>query len=135
MMWLRLAVVLVLAGCTQASVAPVQELSVPVQLLTQPSDAPQGGCYTNAASGLLVVDPKYGTAIIDEDAAAVTHRAPRPAPVMWRPGFTGRRSGSEVQVIDPEGRVVAVTGHKYRLEGAYEAYVNAFLACGDVTSR
>jgi hypothetical protein len=105
----------------------------PVQLLTESSDSPQGGCFTNSAAGLLIVDPNYGTAILDEDAATVTRQQPRPVPVMWRPGFSGRQSGSQVQVLDPDGRVVAVTGNRYRIQGGYWAYVNAFLACGDVT--
>jgi hypothetical protein len=60
--------------------------------------------------GLLVADATSGTALITGNRGDVV-------PVVWRPGFTGRRSGSEVQVVDPQGNVVAVTGHKYRLNG------------------
>src|SRR5262245_34506710 len=48
------------------------------------------GCFTNSASGPLVTDPIYGTAIIDGDTHATS-----PALVAWRPGFTARRVGSE----------------------------------------
>jgi hypothetical protein len=78
------------------------------------------GCYTFSANGPLVVDPKYGTAIINMDTVKVMGLAsPPPAvPVAWRPGFTGRRVGSEVEVLDPDGHVVATTGRNYVIEGA-----------------
>jgi hypothetical protein len=98
-----------------------------------------GVCYTSAAVGPLVVDPEYGTAITDVPTLAT-------APVMWPPGFTGRRVGSEVVVYDPEGKVVATTGRSYRLEGGYWSETitptkenhyafegpRAFIACGSV---
>lgn len=68
------------------------------------------GCFTNWAEGPLVVDPKYGTAIIVGEVQT---------PVAWRPGFTGQRVGSEVEVLDPQGNVVALTGHSYRIAGGY----------------
>ena len=33
----------------------------------------------------------------------------------WPKGFTARRSGSEVEVIDPAGNVVLMTGRRYRM--------------------
>jgi len=74
--------------------------------------------------GLLVVDEKYGTAI-DSPQAGVA-----PMPVMWPLGFTGRRAGSEVEVLDPTGDVVATTGRNYRLDGGF--WGEGFSACGAV---
>jgi hypothetical protein len=105
----------------------------PVQLLT---GAPQGdGCYTSGATGLLVVDALYGTAVVDEVMAKVTGSARGPIPVSWRPGFTGRHAGSEVEVLAPDGHVVAITGKRYVIEGGYAAVdgVDSFWSCGLVT--
>ena len=127
-----LALALVLVGC--------EAFDTPVPLLT--GSGLSGGCFTNHADGPLVVDPTYGTAIIDMDAVAGAPPGlppPSPIPVAWRPGFTGRRVGSEVEVLDPHGKVVAVTGHKYSIAGGYvgpgsmgswpELSTNVFWAC------
>jgi hypothetical protein len=42
----------------------------------------------------------YGTAIIEHI---------RPMPVMWAPGYIGRQSGSDVEILDTSGQVVART--------------------------
>ena len=87
------------------------------------------GCYTNFATGLLVVDPTYGTAITDESMGET-------GPVMWPTGYTGRQAGSEVEVIDREGHVVATTGRRYQIEGAWEGKnPDSWLACGYVLPK
>ena len=70
------------------------------------------GCFTSAADGLLVVDPAYGTAIIQANGPDSVRSI-----VAWLPGFTARKLGPEVEVLDPEGKVVATTGRRYRLDG------------------
>jgi hypothetical protein len=72
------------------------------------------GCVSNPYPRELVADATYGTAVIATGGGDAT-----PIPVVWRSGFTGRRSGSEVQVVDPQGNVVAVTGHVYLFSGGY----------------
>lgn len=92
------------------------------------------GCYTNSAMGLLTVDPAFGTGIRDEDAGGPT---PPVTPVVWRPGFTGRRIGAQIAVLDPTGAVVATTGRRYRIAGGYvgggpdwpEMVTRVFWAC------
>jgi hypothetical protein len=87
------------------------------------------GCYTNFAVGQLVVDAEFGTALIEDGREAV--------PVMWPPGHTGRQSGSEVEVLDTSGKVVARTGNRYQIEGAGSARYPApgWLACGYVLPK
>jgi hypothetical protein len=121
-----LALALLVLGCGP-SAAEVQQ-GVPVQLLTGDYQgmASGGGCFTYWATGPLSVDATSGTAIMDADAGATTTE-----PVMWRPGFTARRVGSEVVVLDPNGNVVAVTGRKYKIEGGHVSA--GFFACGFVT--
>jgi hypothetical protein len=96
---------LCLLGC--ASKAPPGD---PIQLLTgaMPFDADE--CPDSALAQLLV-DPQYGTALAEYGGSRT--------PVMWRPGFTGRRVASEVVVLDPTGNVVAITGNSYRIAGNY----------------
>jgi hypothetical protein len=102
-----------------------------VDLLTDNGNAPTAGCYTNSAQGPLLVDPRYGTAIIDSDV-----RATAPVPVMWRVGFTGRRAGSELEVLDPHGNVVATTGRAYRIAGGYTGEdPRVFWACDFVIEQ
>jgi hypothetical protein len=99
------------------------------------------GCYTNSASGPLIADPKYGTAVIDEDMIAVTGTRPPAIPVMWRPGYSAHHVGAEVAVRDLHGNVVAVTGHRYRIAGGYvggdsstpHQPTGVFWACDTVT--
>jgi hypothetical protein len=108
------AVALVVAGCSTTD-------GQPVQLLT---GVPEGGenCHLLPFDGLLVVDPKYGTAIIT-DAGRET--------MSWRPGFTGRRIGSEVEVVDPNGRVQVTTGRRisYYRGGSVVAGVTSVWNC------
>ena len=120
---LTLSIALAVAGCAGS----------PVTLLTGPNpfaDASGiGGCYTNFAVGTLVVDATYGTAITDESIGGT-------GPVLWPTGYTGRRSGSEVEVVDREGHVVARTGSRYQIEGAFTGdNPRAWLACGYVLPK
>jgi hypothetical protein len=83
-----------------------------VPLLT---GAPDGqtvdSCFTTWRTGLLKVDPTYGTAIFP-------HNHTETLPVAWRPGFVARKLGSEVSVFDPDWNLVAITGNTYRFDGA-----------------
>jgi hypothetical protein len=87
-------------------------------------------CYTSGAFGELVTDARYGTAIKDQSPGG----GPFPFPVAWPPGTTSRTTGDGVEVIAPDGHVVAVTGKTYALGGGYGTArgVQAFLACGVV---
>lgn len=98
----------------------------PVPLLTAPDDG-LVGCYTSGASGVLTADATYGTAIIENEASI---------PVMWPHGFTGRRSGYQVEVVDTSGHVVARTGTRVQIDGGYTGEnPRAFLACGAVVGQ
>jgi hypothetical protein len=114
----------------------------PVQLLTGPPDGNGGGCFAASASGLLVVDATHGTAIVGNNLPSMVGLGDVPVTVAWRPGFTARRSGSEVEVLDPQGSVVATTGRSYLIPGGYVSAggsslnwpgltTDVFWACGD----
>jgi hypothetical protein len=121
-----------LVGCVSVSGSVGASAGESVQLLTGAAFA-GSGCYTDFAVGLLSVDPTYGTAVKDETSNGHV------VPVMWRPGYTALRVGSEVSVLDPAGTVVATTGHRYKIAGGYVSKgtagssTSAFWACGFVT--
>ena len=127
--WLPVAALL--AGCGP---------SVPVKLLI----ADENRCFVSKAVGLLVADPQYGTAIVDEYGQG-GHPPERSVPIAWPSGFTGRQAGSEVEVVSPDGRVVATTGRRYSIPGGYaNIYVNpgdrhpfwaALSGCGEVVTE
>jgi hypothetical protein len=117
---------LVLAGCAPAD---------SVHLLTGDDQMTRNGagCYTNFAAGLLTADPVNGTRIADESTGGPG--APVVA-VMWPPGFTARRSGGEVEVLDRSGGVIVTTGNRYQIEGGYIGDIDrVFLACGYVLPK
>jgi len=138
--WRFLVVAFLIVGCA----APV---TAPVPLLTgvDPAIGPHtDDCWLNSASGVLSIDATYGTAI-NNDAPFHSFTMP----VMWRPGFTARQANGHIEVVDPTGTVVAVTGRKYVIPGAStSATVQARLgeipvsvttrvwwSCGKVTAR
>jgi|SRR5262245_18666751 len=66
-------------------------------------------CYAGGEGGAtapLLAEPQYGTSWLG-------------MPVMWPSGYTARRAGSEVEVLDTQGKVIATTGRTYRISRAY----------------
>jgi hypothetical protein len=93
-----LALALSLLGC-DATVLPGAQ----VALRTTDTDTPPL-CFLAGAEGELIVDPELGIAwrVGPDDIR----------PVIWPRGFTGRRVGTEVEVMDRDGKGVATTGWK-----------------------
>ncbi len=81
-----------------------------VTLLTASDNS---GCFAANTTGMLIADPRAGTAIVSEDMARTT------VAVRWPAGYTGRRSWNAVEVLDRDGQVVAQTGQRYELLGGY----------------
>jgi hypothetical protein len=50
----------------------------------------------------VIADPTFGTAYKEDGA-----------PLRWPTGYTGRRAGTEVEVLDRTGTVVLTTGSRY----------------------
>lgn len=92
-------------------------LRPPEQLLV----TADGPCFVGPLGGLLVADPRTGTAIETGDDVK---------PLVWRSGYTGRRVGSEVEVINQQGDVVATTGQQVLLMGGGKDGLPGFLVCG-----
>lgn len=94
----------------------------PVRLLTGDGYGGGGACYLNYFVEELVVDPVSGTGFVSEYTIDGVPGS-RVVPIMWPTGYTARRSGSEVEVLAPNDRVVARTGAVYRVQGGSEGDV------------
>jgi hypothetical protein len=67
------------------------------------------GCYAGGEGGPtapLIAEPQYGTSFAGK-------------PVMWPTGYSARRFGAEVQVLDRHGKVKATTGRTYHISQAF----------------
>jgi hypothetical protein len=111
-----LVAAVLIAGCSSAASVVSADS---VQLLTGGDDA----CYAGGehpGSGQLVAEGEYGTTFNGK-------------PVMWPVGYTGRRVGAEVEVLDPSGTVRATTGRLYsiaQMPNYEESVFRAAVDCG-----
>lgn len=98
------ALAMTLLGCSSAaSSAPP---GGPVPLLTVETQTSFGSCVLDLYYvGDVIADPTSGN---PTDAATGESFA-------WPKGFTARRAGSEVEVLDRAGNVVLRTGQRYRM--------------------
>ena len=108
---IALALAAVLAGC-----APTGE---PVKLMTLSTIA-TAACCVPCVAGVLLPDEDIGTVIrVDKAGGGFSGCELHPTqgmstePVAWPAGHTGRRVGSEVEVLNGNGEVVATTGQRY----------------------
>jgi len=133
---------LALALGIAVGVAFVGPRGSPVTILTGTGGIPGNtagsahpSCYTSSIFGELVTDPTYGTAVIEHDSTG--HNPDRRYPVMWLPGDTGRQSGSEVEILDRTGSVIARTGQDWQIAGGFQSGSDGqldWVACGHVLS-
>ena len=97
---------LLLAGCGSGAEF--------VRLLTatepHPEGLPDGACLLWQERGELIEDATAGTAVRQPDGVIIT--------LAWPMGYTARRSGETIEVLDTRGQVVAVTGRKYQFSTA-----------------
>ncbi len=114
----------ILSGDTEqadCNAADYGEPSVGSLLTADPDD----GCRLASIAGRLVVDARYGTSIVPDGSPSLADRPAAgfdlglPAVVAWPAGYTARTNGSEVEVLDAQGRVAATTGNSYALGGGY----------------
>ena len=73
-----------------------------VPLSTSATDS-GGGCWLMHEVVDLIADPTSGTPTIKGTGA----------PLKWPRGYTARRAGTEVEVLDRDGTVVLTTGGRY----------------------
>lgn len=117
-----LALIAGACGPAPESTIPLSLAPNAVPLLTQAGGGI--GCAANLVEGDLVIDATAGTAIIDAGVRK---------PIRWPFGYTGRRRGAEVEVLDSAGNVVAVTGTRVSIGGG-ETVSGVWAACaGPIT--
>lgn len=85
-------------------------------------------CYLSNITGELVADPISGVAIIERH----TGNPDRTTRLDWPGGYTARLSGSEVEVLDRRGVVVARTGTRMEIQGGY-GLPRGFEVCAGLT--
>ena len=106
-----LGLALCLLGCDTA-VVPVG----PVHLAVVDGEPNQViGCLNDSKTYLVIADAEFGTRavlVLDEDTGAIADSS---VPLYWPPGYTGSWAGFEVEVRDPAGKLVAVSGRRYRI--------------------
>lgn len=114
---LSVALVLSLLGCHGggASAPSAASTSGPVPLVTVEAQ-------TSFGVGQCVLDLRYVADVIaDPQSGTPIDAATGESFLAWPKGFTARRAGSEVEVLDAEGNVVLVTGRRYRVCPAFDA--------------
>jgi hypothetical protein len=119
----------VVAGVSLVLVAGWWVLLRPQDLLV----TADGPCYVDIHEGLLVADPTTGTALLQESEVpqgSTNVRQSGTVPLVWRPGFSGRRVGAEIEVLDRQGNVVATTGQHVMLTGGSQPSLRGWLVCG-----
>ena len=91
---------LLLAACG-ASGEPV-----PLLTATEPDPLGSGSCYLWWGQGELVEHATAGTAVKEQSG--------RIRALEWPMGYSARRSGGTIEVLDTTGNVAAMTGRKYQ---------------------
>jgi hypothetical protein len=115
---------LALSLCACGVVGELAPSGEPVNLRTDVKD-----CGPNWVEGVLLSNSDYGTDIEVLSLQASSSEAPALMPygdngsnttsVAWPSGFRGvHLTSGEVAVLDSAGKLVAMTGRKYRLKGA-----------------
>ena len=108
---IALALAVVLATCT----------GEPVKLLTYGGPVGLAACCVPYVAGPLLPDEEVGTVLrVEEESQGwgevlVPTKDVRLVPVTWPVGHTGRWAGSEVEVLNGRGEVVARTGERHVL--------------------
>ena len=67
-------------------------------------------CHLNYKHGTLVAHAPTGVAIAERDGGPLV-------PILWPAGFTARRFGTEIEILNESGKVIAVTGNRYKFDG------------------
>jgi hypothetical protein len=111
-----------LAACADAAEPQPILIEVPTQLPGPPGPT---ACMTALLSGSLVADARLGIAIAGSDGTLVK--------VRWPSGYVGRQTGSVVELLDGEGRVVARVGDHVETGGGL-GVGDWWYACGQVVA-
>jgi hypothetical protein len=95
------------ASCSGGSFVPLNYLSA--------SNGPHV-CFLPGFSGTLEDDPTAGFVFDTQYGDRI--------PVLWQPGWTARKSGSVIEVIDSWGTVFARTGGAFSPNGGVDSHGN-----------
>jgi len=94
------ATIAAIAACAPAQLGTAPATGAPVQLRTAP--AAVNVCDDALGSGRLVANAQTGLAFSDATGATI--------PILWPFGYSARREGSGIALLDKTGKVVAHEG-------------------------
>jgi hypothetical protein len=94
----------ILAIATAASVTACGSVGLLTSDTADP--LPEGSCYLWYGQGEVIESSTVGTAVREPTGQV--------RDLQWPTGYTARRSGNSIEVLDAKGNVVAVTGRKYQ---------------------
>jgi hypothetical protein len=119
----RFAIVVALAllGCSPIRGEPVE--------IWYRSDPFTPACHLNWTDGMLVPHAEAGVAIVENGVQGRN----RTMPVLWPEGFTARRVGAVIEILNHDGVLVARTGQQYRFHGGTDE--KGWRGCDDVDPR
>ncbi len=109
---LLLAIALV-AGCVTTGPGEPTRSRDDVGILVAPAQQARDGevtvgCAAGLIDGVLVADTATGVVLVTGGT---------PTPIVWPSGFSARRVGDAIQVLDGGRRVVATTGEQVQVGG------------------
>ena len=97
----RVITTLALALCLLLGCSTTRDEQVP--LITSENDS-GGACWLMHETADVIADPTSGTPTLKAGT-----------PLKWPTGYTARRAGTAVEVVDSAGNVVLTTGRRYEL--------------------
>ena len=97
--------------------------SSPATIKTLDPNDRDESCYLSGVAGDLVIDSTAGTAIIDDMTG-------QRVIVTWPQAWTGRSSGSQVEIINRQGQPAYRTGTHVNLSGGFSHADGSFVVCG-----
>lgn len=115
---ISVALAMSLLGCYGGSASAP---GASVDGLAGPSVSPTGGpallvtVETQTSFGSCVLDLYYVADLIADSTFGTPTDAATGKSFAWPKGFTTRRAGTEVEVLDAAGKVVLLTGQRYRM--------------------
>lgn len=105
---ISVALMLSLLGCSRggASAPSASPAAGAVSLVTVETQTSFGSC---------VLDLYYVADVVADPGSGVPTDAATGKSFAWPKGFTARRAGTEVEVLDAGGKAVFTTGQRYRI--------------------
>lgn len=118
-----IVLVFAVAGCAAAVTPEPKSTPGPVIIRTQEQSAATASCAPGHVRGNLVASELWGLALVDSNGKQIA--------IIWPYGYAGAPSIGEALLVKDTDLVVARTGDRLEIGGAFGADGD-WIACGDV---